>query len=179
MSEQKEEHGYGLEGVAFGLADGIICFIGIIIGVAVATQSVRLVVISGIIGGIADALGNSFGFFISQSAERGVQISNVEEYGQELRVHSKKEVLMSAVLSFGATILALVFLIFPFLFLSIFPAVASTFLIGSLALFILGRYVAKMSRESTFKTGLKFALLGISGAIVSYLVGDLLRYLLL
>ncbi|MCW4019635.1 MAG: VIT1/CCC1 transporter family protein, partial [Candidatus Bathyarchaeota archaeon] len=70
--KQEKEHGYGVEGLAFGLADGIICFLGIIIGVAEATQDVRMVMISGIVGGIADALGNSFGFFISQSTERGV-----------------------------------------------------------------------------------------------------------
>lgn len=73
MSEdRKTEFGYGLEGASFGLADGIICFLGIILGVAEATKDVKLVIISGIVGGIADAFGNSFGFFISQRTERGV-----------------------------------------------------------------------------------------------------------
>lgn len=175
--EREKEHGYGLEGAAFGLADGIICFLGIIIGVAEATQDVRLVVISGIVGGIANALGNSIGFFISQSTERGVQIHHTEEHGEKVRVHSQREVWMSAVLSFGATMIALVILIVPFAFFTLPMAVVSTFLIGTTALFILGRYVGRISGESPLKTGLKYAALGMAGAVISYLVGDALRHL--
>ena len=87
--EQENEHGYGMEGVAFGLTDGIICFLGIIIGVAEATQNVRLVVIAGIVSGIADALGNSIGFFVSQSTERGVQIHHKKEHGQEFTLKER------------------------------------------------------------------------------------------
>ncbi|MBS7609098.1 VIT1/CCC1 transporter family protein [Candidatus Bathyarchaeota archaeon] len=175
--EGSSEKGYGLEGAAFGLADGIICFLGIIIGVAEATQDVRFVVISGIIGGIADALGNSIGFFISQSTERGVQIHETVEHGKKVRIHSRKEVWMSGFLSLGATFLALLLLMMPFAFLPLFSAIAFTFLIGNVTLFLLGRYVGHLSGESSIKTGLKFAALGTIGAIVSYGVGDALRHL--
>lgn len=175
--KQEKEHGYGVEGLAFGLADGIICFLGIIIGVAEATQDVRMVMISGIVGGIADALGNSFGFFISQSTERGVQIHEVEEHGENVRIHSTREVWMSAALSFMATIVALVILLVPFAFFSGLSATISTFLIGTVAMFVLGRYVGKMSGESPLKTGLKFAALGIAGGTIAYLIGDTLRHL--
>ena len=178
MSKEHERlHGYGMEGVAFGLADGIVCFLGIIIGVAEATLDVRLVVITGIVGGIADALGNSIGFFISQSTERGAQIHSLEEHGENVRVHSHREVWMSGVLSFVATIAALVILIVPFLFLNLSAALVSTFVIGILVLFFLGRYVGKMGGENPLKTGLKYAALGVAGAVVSYFVGDSLKHL--
>ena len=85
---------------------------------------------------------------------------------------------MSGVLSFAATIVALIILIVPLMFLNLIRAVVSTFLIGTIALFILGRYVGKMSGESPLKTGLKYAALGIAGAVISYLVGDVLRHLI-
>lgn len=129
-----------------------------------------MVVISGIIGGIADALGNSIGFFISQSTERGVQIHQTEEYGKKVRVHTRREVWMSGALSFRATLVALIILIVPFAFFSLLPAIVSTFLIGTVALFILGRYVGKIGGESPLKTGLRYAALGMAGAMVSYLV---------
>lgn len=173
----EKEHGYGLEGAAFGLADGVICFLGIIMGVAEATRDVRMIVISSIVGGIADAIGNSFGFFISQLAERGLQVHQKEEHNENVRVHSRKEVLMSGVFSFGATIFALVILIFPFFFFSLVPAMVSSFSIGTIGLLILGGYVGKMSKESPLKTGLKFALLGIVGAVISYLIGAILGHL--
>jgi len=174
---REKEHGYSMEGFAFGLTDGIILVLGIVMGVAEATQDVRLVMISGIVGGIANALGNSIGFFIAQSTERGVQIHNLEEHGGKVRVHSSREVWMSGVLSFVATIVALIILISPFMFLSLSLALVSTFLLGTVMLFLLGRYVGKISGESQLKTGLKYAALGMVGAVVSYFVGDLLNHL--
>ncbi|MEM3693927.1 MAG: VIT1/CCC1 transporter family protein [Candidatus Bathyarchaeia archaeon] len=175
--EDGSEEGYGLEGAAFGLTDGIICFLGVIIGVAEATQDVRFVVISGIISGIANAFANSIGIVISQSTERGLQIHETVEHGKKVRIHSRKEVWMSGILSLGATFLVLLLLMMPFAFLPLFSAIAITFLIGNVALFLLGRYVGRMSGESSIKTGIKFAAMGTIGAIVSYGVGDALKHL--
>ena len=82
---------YRLEGIAFGLADGLIMSLGLIIGVAEATTDPRLVIIAGVIGGFANAFGNSIGFYMSQSAERGLQILEIVEHGVTTNVHSKTE----------------------------------------------------------------------------------------
>ena len=177
MAEKKrEEAGYRMEGIAFGLADGIICFIGLTIGVAEATSNPILVIISGIIGGLADAFGNSIGFFISQSTKRGVQIHEVEEHGVKTRIHSQREVLMSGLFSFFSTILVLIILLSPFLFLSNINAIIATFALGTTLAFILGCYVEKLGGEKPYKTGLKYAALAIAGAVTSYLIGDFLRH---
>jgi predicted membrane protein (TIGR00267 family) len=170
---QKFELHYLMESIAFGLTDGIICFLGIIVGVARATSSPTLVIITGIVGGIADALGNSVGFFISQTTERAVQISEVEK-GTKSRVHSKKEVWMSGVFSFLATIVALVLLLFPFTFLSIWNATYVSFAIGTIMSFVLGSYVGKIGKENAYKSGLKYAAITIAGALIAYLVGEVL-----
>jgi predicted membrane protein (TIGR00267 family) len=176
---ESTETAYRMEGVAFGLADGTICFLGLTIGVAEATSDPTLVIISGIIGGIANAFGNSIGFFISQSTERGVQIHETEEHGVKTRIHSKREVLMSGVLTFLATILALAVLISPFLFFNIPTAILVTFSFGMILAFILGSYVGKLSRENPYKTGLKYVGLGIVGAVISFFIGDFLKHLLI
>ncbi|MCW3993915.1 MAG: VIT1/CCC1 transporter family protein [Candidatus Bathyarchaeota archaeon] len=74
MTESLSAESYRLEGIAFGLADGLIMCLGLIIGVAEVTSDTRFVIITGIIGGFANAFGNSIGFFMSQSAERAIQI---------------------------------------------------------------------------------------------------------
>jgi len=176
---EHEETGYRMEGFAFGLADGIICFIGLTIGVAEATFNPTLVIISGIIGGLADAFGNSIGFFVSQATERGVQIHETKEHGVKTRIHSTKEVWMSGVVSFLATILALIILLSPFLFFDISTAVVLTFSVGMILSFVLGGYVGRLSGESPYKTGLKYAMLALVGAVVSYLIGDFLKHLLI
>jgi predicted membrane protein (TIGR00267 family) len=168
----------GFQGAAFGLADGVICILGMIIGSAVATWDLRIIVVAAVTGGIADALGNAIGFYLSELSERGLQIHDVHQGGNS-SIHSMGEVIMSGIFSFLATILVLVLLLVPFVFLGIGNALMSASAEGIIILFLLGIYVAKLSRESPLRTAIKYVVLGIIGALFSYLVGDVLKIWLL
>ncbi len=174
----EEETSYRMEGIAFGMVDGMILCLGLTIGVAEATSSSNLVIITGIIGGLANALGNSIGFFMSQSAERGLQIHETTEHGVTTRVHSKKEIFINSAFSFLAAIATLIILVSPFVLFDILTAVTLTFLLGAVLSFILGTYVGKLSRENAYWTGLKYAVLAIVGAVISHIVGDILQILI-
>lgn len=174
MAERDFEPHFLMESVAFGLTDGIICFLGIIVGVARATADVKLVLIAGIVGGVADALGNSIGFFVSQAAERAVQMKEVEE-GNNMTVHSRREVWMSGVFSFLATMVALVALLLPFTFFGVWDATTVSFVVGTVMAFLLGMYIGRLSGEKRYKSGLKYALITILGAVISYGIGELLH----
>lgn len=52
MTENLSEESYRLEGIAFGLADGLIMCLGLIIGIAEATSNAQLVIITGVIGAL-------------------------------------------------------------------------------------------------------------------------------
>lgn len=170
---------YWMEGAAFGLADGIICCLGLIIGVAEATinfpalERRSIILASGLLGGLANAFGNSIGFFLSQEAERSVQLHE-EKMGMKTRVHTKREVLMSGVMSFSSTLLALLILIFPFVFLNIENGIILTFILGVILSFSMGGYIGKISGQNPAKTGLKYAVLALLGALISHEIGDLL-----
>jgi predicted membrane protein (TIGR00267 family) len=174
VTEQKFQASFLMESVAFGLTDGVICFLGIIIGTARATRDPSLVIVLGIVGGIADALGNSIGFFVSQATERAVQMQGAEQ-GSNTHVHSKREVWMSGLFSFLATIFVLVLLLAPFTFLSVFPATVTSFVIATISAFILGTYIGKLSKENPFRSGIKYASITIAGAVISYIVGEVLH----
>jgi len=180
MSENPSEENYRLEGIAFGLADGLIMCLGLIIGVAEvaeATSGTKLVIVTGIIGGFANAFGNSIGFFMSQSAERALQIHEATEHGATTRVHPKREIFMNTLFAFASTIAATIILISPFTFLSMNYATILTFIIGTVLAFILGSYVGKISHENSYKTGAKYALIAILGAIVSHYIADAIQLL--
>ncbi len=172
--ERKFQASFLMESIAFGLTDGIVCFLGIIVGVATATYDSRAVIIAAIVGGIADAMGNSIGFFVSQSTERAVQINAAEE-GENHNIHSQKEVWMSGVFSFLSTILALVLLLWPFAFLGVFPATILSFVIGTILAFILGTCIGKLSKEPLLKSGIKYSLITVAGAVICYGIGELLH----
>jgi predicted membrane protein (TIGR00267 family) len=176
MTDYRSEESYRLEGIAFGLADGLIMCLGLIIGVAEATSNTRLVIITGIIGGFANAFGNSIGFFMSQSAERALQIQTTE-HGSTTRIHSKREIFTNSLFSFASTIAATLVLLSPFTCLYMSHAATLTFIIGTVMAFILGSYVGKISHENPYKTGLKYALLAILGAIISHYIADFIQLL--
>lgn len=171
-TENSSKESYRLEGIAFGLADGLIMCLGLIIGVAEATSQTRLVMITGIIGGFANAFGNSIGFFMSQSAERALQIHETKDHGATTRIHSQKEVFINSVFAFVSTIAATLVLLSPFVFLLMNQATILTFIIGTTTAFILGSYIGRTSHESPYKTGLKYALLAILGAVVAHYIAE-------
>jgi len=180
-TEETDTHGhktsYSLEGVAFGLADGLIMSLGLIIGVAEATTDSRFVVIAGVIGGFANAFGNSIGFYMAQSAERGLQIHEVTEHGVTTSVHSKEEIYVNSFLAFLCSLAVSVALLSPFTFLNVATAVVVAFTLGVLVAFSLGSYVGKISKENSLSCGLKYAVVAFLGAIISHLVADLLTLL--
>lgn len=168
----------GLQGAAFGLVDGVICISGMIIGVAIASADLRIVFISAVTGGLTDALGNSIGMYLSGYSERGAQIHS-KEHGIEETVHSRQEILASSILSFLATILVVAMMLAPFYFLGIAESIIVCVVLSIITLFGLGFYVGKLSGEPPLKTSIKFAALGLLGAGFSYLLGNVLRVVLL
>ncbi|MGD8546316.1 MAG: VIT1/CCC1 transporter family protein [Candidatus Bathyarchaeota archaeon] len=168
---------YSLEGIAFGLADGLIMSLGLIIGVAEATTDSRFVIIAGVIGGFANAFGNSIGFYMSQSAERGLQIHETNEHGVSVNVHSKREINVNSALAFFCSIGVSVALLSPFIILNIATAIIIAFVLGVSIAFALGSHVGKISRENRWRCGLKYAIIAFLGAIISHLVADLITIL--
>jgi predicted membrane protein (TIGR00267 family) len=175
--EHQEAESYRLEGIAFGSADGLIMCLGLIIGVAEATFNTQLVLITGIIGGFANAFGNSIGFYMSQSAERALQLHELTNHGTTTRVHSKREVLANSLFSFASSIAVVLVLLLPFTFLSLDYATTLTFIIGPTIAFILGSYVGKIGRDNPYITGLKYAILAVLGAVISHFIADIIQLL--
>jgi predicted membrane protein (TIGR00267 family) len=168
----------GFQGAAFGLSDGVICISGMIIGACVATWDSKVVMIAALTGGLADALGNAIGFYLSELTERGVQIHD-RSHGGNSSIHSKHEVLVSGILSFSATFFVLALFLSPFLFLGMGTSLWVIFTEAIIVMLILGVYVGKLSGESPTRTAVKYALLAVTGAGFSYLVGEMLQIYLL
>jgi len=177
MVPKIHETSYSLEGISFGLADGLIMSLGLIIGVAEATTDSRLVIVAGVIGGFANAFGNSIGFYMSQSAERGLQIHDSTEHNVVTKVHSKREIYLNSGLAFACSIAISIMLLSPFVLLNMSTAVIFAFILGLLVAFLLGSYVGKISREKPLMCGLKYAVIAVLGAIVSHLIADLITVL--
>jgi len=168
------------QGVAMGLMDGLITILGIIIGVGIATDDSRVVIISGLIGGISNSFGTSIGFYTSENAERGQQIEfykkNRGARKNQQYIHSHSEIVGSTVLSFMAGTLALVLPLLPFFLMqNITTCMVLALIISATLLFVLGYYIGKINRTSRLRSGVKYVILGVMSSVIALILGEILR----
>ena len=160
----------GFQGVAFGTVDGLITILGAVIGIASATNSSAIVIISGLVVGVANSFGNCFGFYASELAERGEHIQ------ENQHVSSMVETRRSTILAFVSSLASMIVPVVPFALLANLNYAMIVSLTVALAmLFALGGLVGKFSRESLWKFGIRYVLLGLIGAALSFVAGGILR----
>lgn len=174
------------QGIAMGMMDGLITLLGTLMGVGVATGNPQIVVISGLVAGVANSFGTSVGFYTSENAERGQQLLFYEKKcrgkvaARDKYIHTKTEIYMETLFSFLAGAAALVVPIIPFLLnLPVLTSMAGSLIISLAMLYILGIYIGKLNKESMFWSGVKYAAIGIVSAGVSLIIGEILKHILL
>lgn len=155
----------GFHGMAFGMVDGLIALLGVVIGVASATNSSEIVILSGVVVGLTNAFGNSIGFYASELAEQG------EHLQENMEVSSWAEVKRSTVLAFIASLFSVLVLVPPFLFMSTKSAMILSVITSTLLLYALGSLVGRYSKRSSLKYGFTYVLLGLAGAGFAYMIG--------
>lgn len=189
-SYEDEEMGIGklvmdsFQGVAMGMMDGLITLLGIVMGVGAATGDAKLVIISGLVGGISNGFGTSLGFYTSENAERGQQIEFYKKKGKvkssHMYIHTNAEIYMETLFSFLAGVTALIIPICPFFFgVPLLHAMAGCFIISVMMLYLLGFRIGKLNHEHPYMSALKYVLVGIFGALIALLIGELLKHILL
>lgn len=163
----------GFQGVAFGTMDGLITILGVVIGIATATGNSTLVILSGIVVGVANSIGNCFGFYASELAERA------EHIYEKQHISSMAEIRRSTVLAFVTSLASMSILIVPFALVgSLNYAMIVSLSVAMAMLFGLGVSVGKLSREGPLRFGVRYVLLGLTGAALSFVVGTALKDLL-
>jgi predicted membrane protein (TIGR00267 family) len=156
----------GFQGVAFGTMDGLITILGVVIGIASATQNSGAVVISGLVAGMANAFGNAFGFYASELAERAEHIQ------ENQHLSSMTETRRSTVLAFVHSLGSTIVVVAPFLVLGLRYAMAASLILALALLYALGAIVGKFSHASPWRFGIRYVLLGLAGAALSFIVGQ-------
>jgi predicted membrane protein (TIGR00267 family) len=163
----------GFQGVAFGTMDGLITILGVVIGIATATGNTAIVILSGIVVGVANSIGNCFGFYASELAERA------EHIHEKQHISSMAEIRRSTVLAFVTSLASMSVLIVPFALVgSLDYAMIVSLSVAMAMLFGLGVSVGKLSREGPLRFGVRYVLLGLTGAALSFVVGTVLKDLL-
>lgn len=168
------------QGIAMGLMDGLITILGIIIGVGTATNDSRVVIISGLVGGVSNSFGTSIGFYTSENAERGQQIAFYKKSKarkEDKYIHSPSDIVWSTALTFIAGVMAHMLPVLPFLLSeSVEVGMIASFLICTLMLFLLGYYIGKTSETNGWRSGVRYVALGIASAVIAFVLGEVLKH---
>ena len=155
----------GCQGLTFGVMDGVITVIGVLVGLYVLGNP--LLVVAGIlIAGFAGSLANAAGIHVSQETE-----------GK----HPPKEVMMSTVMAFSSTATVTVLLVLPFFFLDMGLAVAISVTMGLLFIAGVGFLVAdKLHKIGAEKAKLvaEYLLIVLIVIALSYGFGLLIKNIL-
>jgi VIT1/CCC1 family predicted Fe2+/Mn2+ transporter len=147
----------GFQGISFGIMDGIITVLGVMMGLS-ATSNSRIVFIGILAAGIADAFANAAGFYASEETEN---------------IHSKKEVWNATILCFIATLMVMVVLVLPLLFFDISYAIVVSEILGIVMLVFLGYFVSNVARKgSAWRTILEYVVIGLAVSFVCYILGQ-------
>jgi predicted membrane protein (TIGR00267 family) len=173
--------------VALGTMDGILAVMGVtlaargVAGVAGTEIPNYVIGLTGLSGGIALAMSNTFGSFIGERAEEVRTIRELEqkmmlEEGKldDTHIHqeAKKRIYMSMFTHGFSSFTGSFVPVVPFLLItSRLTATVWTVALCFVALVLLGIYLGRVSRESLLKTSLEIIAIAIVISIISFLIG--------
>ncbi len=173
--------------IALGTLDGILAVMGVTLaasgvagagGLEISNFAISL---TGLSGGIALALSNSFGSFIGERAEESRTLRELEDKmmlkeGEldETIIHkqAKRRVYLSMFThGFSSFIGSFVPVVPFFVIADRMTATITTVAFSFTALIVLGIYLGKVSRESLLRTSTEIVLIGLLIITVSFIIG--------
>ncbi|MEX1068530.1 MAG: VIT1/CCC1 transporter family protein [Patescibacteria group bacterium] len=151
ISDQKLD----LRDIILGGQDGLVNVLGVTLGIAVASGDLRVT----LAGGLAATFAESF------------SMAAVAYTSSIVKFHAVTDAL---IVGFSAVLGSIVPLI-PFFLLPISTAIIVAVAVSAVMLFVLGVYKAKVLGLNLGREGLKIAVIGLSAALIGYVVGLFFR----
>lgn len=148
----------GVQGLTFGIMDGVITCLGVIMGLSAAGSKFFLL-LAVLSVGLADAMADAAAFHVGQETEK---------------YHKKKEVRKATVFTFVGVFGGFLILGIPVMFFELGQAILVSGVMGMAILFLLGYWVATLNPDHhKGRLMWEYVAMGLFVAIVSYLVGRL------
>ncbi len=158
-----------LHDIILGGQDGLVNVLGIVLGVAAATASTRIVLISGLAATFAESISMGAVAYTSAKAAREYYLS----VGKKAPKDYEDPLASGFVVGVAAIVGSLIPLL-PFFTLPIGSAVWWSLLVCLLSLFIVGAIKARITIGVWWKSGIELAVIGMAAALIGYAVGHVL-----
>jgi VIT1/CCC1 family predicted Fe2+/Mn2+ transporter len=147
----------GFQGISFGVMDAVVTVLGVMIGLSVIDN--RFVLVIGILtAGVADSFANAAGMHVAQETEIH---------------HEEREVFKSTIFCFFATLITVLILTLPIIFIQLPYSIYFSAGIGFVLLVSLGYFVSKINKKfKPYKLAVEYLIIGISVGIICYIIGS-------
>lgn len=165
--------------IVFGVEDGLVSTLGAITGIAAGTGSSRVVVISGVVIVIVEAISMGAGSYLSSKSARAAmeaKLSKKPELKQEIQEFFPKTHGRSAGVMWASYTVAGFVPVLPYIFLPINQSYLPSIVLTGMVLFLLGVWKARVVGESRLRSGLEMLVIAFSAAVIGFGVGHLVGY---
>ncbi len=166
--------------------DGVLTMIGVVMGsFFVGVQDASVVLVTGLSTALAIGISGGWGAYLTESAERRHEISELERFtltnlrDTKIGKASRMAVVLVAAVDGVSPFLAALLVLIPFFFVSLLPSVTYAYYgsvaMALLALFALGTYLGNISRENVISYGVKTSVAGVVCIALSFGLAQLAR----
>lgn len=170
LKEPKGGVAGSLREIVFGLEDSFVSTLGAVTGIAAGTESTYVVILSGLVLVVVEALSMSAGSYLSSKTAMEVETAHGRVRGRD---YTAERPLRAGIVMLFAYVLGGMFPLAPYLFLPIEQAYAPSIIVTVLLLFGLGAWKTVFTKRSWWKSGIEMATVSLTAAVLGFLIGRL------
>lgn len=155
-----------LREIIFGFEDSFVSTLGTITGVAAGSGSSDIVILSGSVLIVVEAISMAAGSYLSSKTAEEVEAMHAHP-----KNHLRKHPVVAAVVMLFSYLVGGVFPLLPYLFLSVEQALWPSVILTFVLLFVLGVWKTRFTKRSWWKSGLEMVVVCAAAAFLGYLIG--------
>jgi len=162
-----------LREIIFGLEDGIVSTLGVIIGIAVGTNNRFVVLLSGLVIIFVESLSMAAGTYLSNKSQLQLHLSQKHVFFWQRFGHPHslvKPLVDSLYMGIAYTSGGSLALI-SFLFLSPLNAIFPAIFISLVSLFLIGAVKGHITKINLIQSGLEMMLVSALAALIGFVIG--------
>lgn len=152
--------------IVFGFEDGFVSTLGAVVGIAAATYDSYIVVLSGAVLILVEAVSMASGSYLSSKSQKEVA-------GEKI---SEKQLLTGALFMGFSYFAAGSIVVLPYFLLRVNFAIAASVILTVISLFLLGAIKGEAIKKSAFRSGLEMLLIASAAAIIGFLGGQAVNH---
>ncbi len=159
-----------LREIVFGFEDSFVSTLGTITGIAVGTGNSHIVVLSGVVLILVEAISMGAGSYISAKTQVEVEATHHRRGAHTFREHP----FLAGLIMFFSYLIGGAVPLVPYFFLSVTAALWPSVALTVAALFLLGAWKSRYTQRSWWKSGVEMVIVCALAAGLGYIVGALL-----